>query len=69
MSYYDAPSAAPHRPAVAVSPAAQCPFCQSRTIETTDAVVTAASYFRCLGCGEVWNPSRELVRRPPPRRW
>jgi len=69
MSYRDNLSVAPNRPAAAVAPAANCPFCHSRTIETADSVVTDASYFRCLTCGEVWNPSRGQVNRAPARRW
>lgn len=45
-----------------------CPFCKSDKVATTIKAVTDATYWRCLTCGQVWNPAR-LVLRPPPRRW
>lgn len=45
----DPPDAAP-------SPA--CPACRSSNVTTTSHVATAASYWRCLACGEVWNVGR-----------
>lgn len=44
-----------------------CPKCQS--IKTVSAAKrpTADSYWRCLGCGEVWNPS--LLPGGPPKWW
>ena len=38
-----------------------CPQCQSRDTSSAAKRPTAASYWRCLRCGEVWNPSL-LVR-------
>lgn len=46
-----------------------CPFCRSTTITTTSKTVTQTTYWRCLACGEVWNPSRVVVGRPAGRRW
>jgi uncharacterized Zn finger protein len=42
-----------------------CPFCRSTSVATTHKTLTASTYWRCLTCGEVWNPSRPVV---PPRR-
>jgi transposase-like protein len=34
-----------------------CPFCASPDIAATGKV-TAASYYRCHRCGQVWHPER-----------
>ena len=36
----------------------QCPKCRSLEVTTVSKVVTAESYWRCSGCGEVWNAGR-----------
>jgi len=36
----------------------QCPKCRSLEVTTVSKVVTAESYWRCGGCGEVWNAAR-----------
>jgi hypothetical protein len=36
----------------------QCPKCRSLDVTTVSKVVTAESYWRCGGCGEVWNAGR-----------
>lgn len=36
----------------------KCPECASSEVKTTSKVVTAASYWRCEKCGEVWNVGR-----------
>lgn len=36
----------------------QCPKCRSLEVTTVSKVVTAESYWRCGGCGEVWNAGR-----------
>ena len=43
-----------------------CPFCNSVDVKTTSRNVTAASYWRCASCGQIWNASRLLPgwRRP-----
>jgi transposase-like protein len=44
-----------------------CPFCKSPDVTTTNKVVTASTYWRCLACGQIWNPGRllpEWKRRP-----
>jgi predicted Zn finger-like uncharacterized protein len=42
-----------------------CPACRSTKVVTTSKVAALDSYWRCMGCGEVWNVSR---REPPGRR-
>jgi len=44
-------------PGPAVVPS-QCPKCRSVEVTTVSKVVTAESYWRCGGCGEVWNAGR-----------
>ena len=39
-------------------PPTECPACRSATITTTGKVANTQSYWRCLGCGEVWNVGR-----------
>ena len=36
----------------------RCPVCRSEDVTTTSKVVSAESYWRCCGCGEVWNAGR-----------
>lgn len=36
----------------------RCPACRSNDILTTSKVVSADAYWRCCGCGEVWNAGR-----------
>jgi len=36
----------------------QCPKCRSQEVTTVSKVVSAESYWRCGGCGEVWNAGR-----------
>jgi transposase-like protein len=35
-----------------------CPKCRSKAVTTASKVVSAESYWRCGGCGEVWNAGR-----------
>lgn len=42
----------------------QCPECGSRKVTTTNKVVTISTYWRCEGCGEIWNAGR---RKPSSR--
>jgi hypothetical protein len=35
-----------------------CPFCHSKAVGTLAKEVTAATYWRCQACGEVWNVAR-----------
>ncbi len=41
-----------------VTPPAACPTCKSKELTTVSKTVTAATYWRCTTCGEVWNPER-----------
>jgi ribosomal protein L37AE/L43A len=43
---------------VPVAPPDTCPFCRSRKLTTASRTVTAATYWRCTTCGEIWNASR-----------
>jgi transposase-like protein len=42
----------------ALTAPAHCPACRSSDVSTVSKVVTAASYWRCGACGEVWNVER-----------
>ena len=35
-----------------------CPFCRSLDFKTTNKIVDESTYWRCLACGEIWNPRR-----------
>ena len=35
-----------------------CPFCNSVEVKTTSKEVSAATYWRCASCGQIWNASR-----------
>jgi transposase-like protein len=39
-------------------PPSQCPACASPRVHTASKVITAATYWRCQSCGEVWNVGR-----------
>jgi len=39
-------------------PPLQCPACRSRDLTTTSKTVNAEAYWRCRGCGNVWNVGR-----------
>ncbi len=39
----------------------ECAFCHSTRVSTTSKTVTEATYWRCLACGEIWNPSRAVA--------
>jgi transposase-like protein len=47
----------------------QCPACQSNAITTTARNPDEHSYWRCSGCGEVWNASRRHDRLRVGYRW
>ena len=38
---------------------AKCPSCGSRDVITASKVINSSSYWRCGGCGEVWNIARQ----------
>ena len=58
---------APVTAAVAVP--AFCPACQSRSISTTARNPDESTYWRCGGCGEVWNASRREAKPSGGRPW
>ena len=37
----------------------QCPACRSRDVMTTSKTVNTETYWRCRGCGNVWNVRRQ----------
>jgi ribosomal protein L37AE/L43A len=48
-----------------------CPFCQSPKISTPSEKVDASTYWRCDGCGQMWNVGRLRTsnRQSSGRRW
>jgi len=46
-----------------------CPFCRSHQVTQSGKVLTTATYWRCLDCGEVWNPARDAAGRQRRGRW
>lgn len=42
----------------AVEPPKKCPECGATDLTTASKVANAESYWRCNGCGEVWNVGR-----------
>jgi hypothetical protein len=57
------------RSAAAVTIPTACPVCQSTSITTTARNPDANTYWRCDGCGEVWNSSRRASRPSGGRPW
>jgi hypothetical protein len=58
----------PHSSAAATTPTA-CPACQSSSITTTARNPNENTYWRCIGCGEIWNVSRGGAGPSRPYRW
>jgi transposase-like protein len=47
-----------------------CPFCHSDRVANASKSTTPDSYWRCQGCGEMWNPGREAQnQRLRPDAW
>jgi ribosomal protein L37AE/L43A len=48
-----------------------CPFCRSKELTTASKVINESTYWRCVPCGEIWNPGRLRPSAPPgiSRRW
>lgn len=46
-----------------------CPTCKSSSIVTAAKSPNADSYWRCTGCGEMWNEGRRPVPQPASRGW
>jgi len=38
-----------------------CPFCRSAQVTTSSKSVTDRTYWRCSGCGEIWNQARLMA--------
>jgi len=36
-----------------------CPFCWSLNLKTTSKILDESTYWRCMTCGEIWNPGRQ----------
>lgn len=51
-----------------LNPVADCPFCRSTRVATASKTVSDSTYWRCLACGEIWNPTRARVS-PRTNRW
>jgi len=41
-----------------------CPFCNSVDVTTTCKTVDVSTYWRCGGCGQIWNIGRAQHGRP-----
>ena len=55
----------PGDPGKVVAAPTHCPFCRSKDLRTAAKVINESTYWRCIGCGEIWNPGR---LRPAPVR-
>ena len=56
-------------PAATVAPPTRCPSCRSIDILTTARGPDEHAYWRCGGCGEVWNASRRDSMRNTRPTW
>jgi transposase-like protein len=63
-NFLDQSGSAPKAAALNAPPS--CPKCGSKDTSSAAKRPTAQSYWRCLGCGEVWNPS---LLADPRRGW
>jgi hypothetical protein len=50
-------------PKVVVSAPVACPFCLSTDLKTTSKLIDESTYWRCMPCGQIWNPGRLLRQR------
>jgi transposase-like protein len=57
------------RSAAAATTPAACPACHSSSITTTARKPDENTYWRCDGCGEVWNASRRSSGPSGGHRW
>jgi transposase-like protein len=55
--------------AASAPPPTSCPFCRSAQVSTTSKTISATTYWRCVTCGQIWNPARLLAQRPKYNRW
>ena len=47
-----------------------CPFCKSADITTTSKTMNVSTYWRCIGCGQIWNVDRlQYGQRTPSGRF
>jgi transposase-like protein len=71
MNSHDSGSDAayPSRSAPAVTAPAVCPVCRSSSITTTARNPDEHTYWRCGGCGEIWNASRRRTGSSGGHRW
>ena len=42
----------------------RCPACSGNDVTTTSKATEEAPYWRCLSCGEIWNPVRRAAANP-----
>ncbi len=72
MNYYDFSHRDPPKPAAAAveaTPPAVCPACKSSAITTTSRKRDENAYWRCGGCGEIWNAARRGSTPSRDQRW
>jgi len=71
MNYYDYPNGnAPKSPvAEPAAPPRVCPACKSSVITTTMRKRDENAYWRCGGCGEIWNAARRGSQPSRDQRW
>jgi len=63
MRFHEDRSATPASAATTPPTVTQCPFCRSLQVATTGDAGSSSTYWRCDGCGEIWNPSRQTAPR------
>jgi ribosomal protein L37AE/L43A len=56
------PGAGPSRAAQSTKPT-ECPECRSKAFGTHAATITPDTYWRCDGCGAIWNELRRGQNR------
>ena len=71
MNYYDYGNrnAPRSRTAEPDAPPAVCPACKSAAITTTSRKPDENAYWRCGGCGEIWNAARRGSTPSRDQRW
>ena len=50
------------------APPTVCPYCRSTRIAAPIGTTGPATYWRCDGCGEMWDAGRQ-AQKPMPGRW
>jgi len=70
MKYYDFEKTAADRSSTMASALPTfCPACRSPSIWTIARHPDENTYWRCRGCGEVWNASRRGAKTSAGRAW